>query len=291
MSLSWRALLTVIIVQTLWGANPVALKFGLIAVPPLWSAFIRFCIGAACVIVWARITGRTLWPPADEWRGHGIMSLMFAVQVAVMNIGFDHTSASMGSVLMATHPLWATLFARWLITSERLGWQRAVGLLLAFLGAALILTRGVALDASGATVVGSWIVLSSASMLGFRLAFAARLLRRMDSLRITLWQMVLSLPLFAAGGFMFETVHWDRLDWPSSLGLLYQGVVIAGFGFAVNYALLQRYSPSLILGFGFIAPVSGVLLSAWLLGDSLTWAVAVGAAAVGVGLVMSARAK
>ncbi len=71
--------------------------------------------------------------------------------------------------------------------------------------------------------------------------------------------------------------------------LIYQGAVIAGLGFMVNAWLIKRYSPTVMVSFSFISPVSGVLLSAWLLGDVLTWDLAVGAAAVGLGLVVLAR--
>jgi drug/metabolite transporter (DMT)-like permease len=54
----------------------------------------------------------------------------------------------------------------------------------------------------------------------------------------------------------------------------------------VNAWLIKRYSPSVMVSFGFVSPVSGVALSAWLLGDALTWDLAVGTVAVGIGLII-----
>ena len=73
--------------------------------------------------------------------------------------------------------------------------------------------------------------------------------------------------------------------------LLYQGVVIAGLGFMVISYLLSRYAPSVITSFNFVSPISGVLLSAVLLGDEITPAIIGGVICVGAGLYFVSRPK
>ena len=70
---------------------------------------------------------------------------------------------------------------------------------------------------------------------------------------------------------------------------MYQGIVVAGFGFMVNTELMKRYSPAAMVSFAFIAPISGVLLSVWLLGEHFTWIITVGTMCVGAGLILIAR--
>jgi len=115
------------------------------------------------------------------------------------------------------------------------------------------------------------------------------LVSNMDPARVMLWQMLLSLGVFAAGAFMWEEVNWDAVGWQPVMALAYQGVVIAGLAFVVNAWLIKYYSPTVIVGFGFVSPLSGVLLSALLLGDVLTWDLAAGTVLVGIGLVILAR--
>ena len=45
---------------------------------------------------------------------------------------------------------------------------------------------------------------------------------------MVIWQMIISLPLFAATGALFETIHWERLGWKPVAGLVYQGAIVAG---------------------------------------------------------------
>ena len=103
--------------------------------------------------------------------------------------------------------------------------------------------------------------------------------------------MILALWAFMLGGLIFEEIRWENLDWPPLVGILYQGVVIAGFGFMAMGLLYKFYSPTLVSSFGFISPVCGVLLSAWLLHEPLTWSIAIGTVCVGVGLVLIAISK
>ena len=88
------AILVAIVINVLWGANPVAIKFSLLAFPPLWTAFFRFAVGAICVCGWARYAGLRIWPERNEWRPLMLISALFTIQIAMMNIGFAHTSTS-----------------------------------------------------------------------------------------------------------------------------------------------------------------------------------------------------
>jgi drug/metabolite transporter (DMT)-like permease len=285
-----RAVVLALVIHTLWGANPVAVKVGLEVFPPLWSGFLRFVLGSACVIVWARVMGVSLWPPREEWPVHIGLTLIFTAQIALMNIGFGATTAANSAVLIATNPLFGVFFAHWWVPGDRLTPGRLLGVLVAFAGAALVLTRGAADSVSlGATHYGDLLVLASAGVLGMRLALCGRLLRTVNEIRLTLWQMLLSLPLFLAGGLTFETLHLENLGWGPIAGILYQGIVVAGLGFSVQYYLLRRYKPSVMISFNFVAPVAGVLLGMWILDEHLTAALLGGMALVAVGITLLAR--
>lgn len=283
---------TALFIHTLWGANPVAVKFGLIAFPPWTSALLRFVIALVCVGIWAKMNGYRLTPQRHEWRGLGMLALLFVVQIISMNVGYGLSTGAMGAVLLATYPLFAAVFSRMILPSERLHTQRIAGLLLAFSGAVVVLLKDIDLTAvDGVTfgTFGNWVVIFSAMLLGLRMAFSAKLVREIDTVRVNFWQMGLSLPIFAAGAVQFETVDLAAVSWLPVLGILYQGVVIAGFCFTVNFALMKSYPPAVMISFGFVAPISGVLLSWWLLAESLSWSVLVGSILVGLGLVFISR--
>lgn len=237
------------------------------------------------------MVGWQLWPRPGEWRSLIILSAIFTLQISTMNYGYKFTSGIMGSILLATHPLWAGLFSVWLIPSDRLNVKQALGMIVAFFGATLVLSQSTNFTDLHLSDLGNAIVLISASLLGLRLSFAGRLVKSIDPVRVTIWMMALSIPIFAVAGITTETIIWERLWWQPLVALLYQGVIIAGLGFLINYLLMRRYNPSVVVSFGFFAPISGVLSSAWILDEILTWSVAGGATIVGIGLILITKRK
>ena len=286
-SIPARAVFAALAIHVLWGGNPVAVKLGLEAFPPLWSGFLRFALGCACVLAWARYARIPVLPARGEWPALLVLGALFTLQIALLNYGFEATTAANGAVLIAANPLFGVLFAHFLIPGDRVGALRALGVAVAFAGVALVITRGAGL--SGAGSAGDWIVLASACLLGLRLALSGRLLRRVNEVRLTFWQMVVSLPLFLAGGLAWEEIRWERIGAAPLAGILYQGIVVAGLAFTVNYYLMRRYSPSVMISFNFVSPVAGVLLGVAILGESVSLSLLGGMALVALGLVLIAR--
>jgi len=288
--LSWsiptRAVLAALAIHTLWGGNPVAVKLGLEAFPPLWSGFLRFALGCLCVLAWARYMRVALLPQRDEWLPLGAIGALFTVQIWLMNVGFGATTAANGAVLISANPLFGVLFAHFLIPGDRVGPARALGVAVAFGGVALVITRGSGLELG---TNGDWIVLASACLLGLRLALSGRLLRRVNEVRLTLWQMLLSLPLFLVGALAWEEIRWEAIGAAPVAGILYQGIVVAGLAFTVNFYLIRRYTPSVMISFNFVSPVAGVLLGVAILGEHVSLGLLGGMVLVALGLVLIAR--
>lgn len=220
MTIPLRVILIAIVIHTLWGGNPVAAKLAFVVFPPMWSSFLRFAMGVSCLIVWARFCGIRLTPERRKWAGLGWCSVLFFIQIALLNIGADLTSGSLAAILIATNPLFSALCAHFVIAGDRLTRVKSLGLGIAFVGVVLILARGADFDAvSNTGNWGNWIVLMSAGLLGARLIFTARLVRYIDPTRVIIWQMILSMPPFLVAALWFETITWPRLDWIVAAGL------------------------------------------------------------------------
>jgi len=285
-SIPLRAVLAALAIHSLWGGNPVAVKLGLQAFPPLWSGLLRFSLGSVCIAAWALAARIPLRPAPGEWPALLGIGVLFTAQIALMNFGFDATAAVNGAVLIASNPLFGMLFAHLLVPGDRLRPVRVVGALFAFAGVALVLARGEPPSVSGH---GDWIVLASACLLGFRLALSGRLLRRVNEIRLAFWQGVVSLPLFAAGALATETIRYANIGFAPLAGIVYQGAIVAGIAFTINFRLIRRYTPSVMMSFNFIAPVVGVLLGAAILGEAVTPALLGGMLMVAAGLILIAR--
>ncbi len=288
-SIPLRAAILAICVHMLWGGNTVGAKFGLEMLGPMWSAFVRFVLGIVCIAIFAHFTRERLWPSTSEWRPIAYVGALFTLQIATMNIGIDLSTGSMSSVLIATNPLFAAMFAHWLLAGSRLTPTKVAGLTLAFAGAVTVLLLGTGKIEASLTGFGNLVCVISAAILGGRLVMSANALSSITPMKLAVWQMVVSLPVFAALGFAFETVNVDQIGWKPIAGLVYQGVVVAGIGFTASFWLMKRYQPTVMMSFNFVSPIAGVMLSWWLLGDDITVWLLAGMALVAAGLVLIAR--
>src|SRR5690606_4978825 len=115
----------------LWGGNSVAIKAGLDDAPPLRLAGYRFLAGGIVTIAWAIYTKQPMRPKRQDLPSLGILGALFASQIAFMNIGQDHTTASHAVVIGTTFPLWTGLVAHFTVPGDRLTRGRVFGTLIA----------------------------------------------------------------------------------------------------------------------------------------------------------------
>ena len=102
---------------------------------------------------------------------------------------------------------------------------------------------------------------------------------------------LLSLPLFAAWSAFFEADFEYNFSAAVVVGLLYQGIAVAGLCFIILVFLLRHHSPGRLGVFSFVTPVVGVLLSALLLDESLSPYVLASMGLVALGIVVANRVE
>jgi drug/metabolite transporter (DMT)-like permease len=233
-----------------------------------------------------------LWVKADlavkrkELLVLAAVGVLFCLELGTMNIGLSKTSASHGSVILSSFPVWVAVFAHFQIPGDRLSTRKVTGVLIAYSGIVVIFVQGLSLSKD--LLLGDGLMLASSLVLSQHQVFSARVAKDIHIAKIILAR-------FAAGTAVLVsalTEHGPWL-WTARLGLsiFYQGIVIAGFGFIANLWLLKRYFPSQVAVISLIGPVLSVLL-AWALLDeqptALLWA---GAALITLGALLVQRVR
>ena len=271
----------------LWGGNSVSIKLGLAGVPPAAMAGLRFVLGLVVVGGAALYWGIGVRLPRAQWAGLGGLAALFTVQILSLNIGTDYTSASRSTIAISTYPFFTALSAHLFIPGDRLSPTKVAGMVLAFAGVLLLFAER--LLGAGGGLLGDAIVLFSAVLLGLRQVVLKRLVQGLHTFQVLFWQAALSLPVFALLSLFTEADASYTWTWGVIAAVLYQGLVVAGFCFILWVSLLQRYSASRLGVVGFATPVLGVLLSALLLGDPLTWGLLGSMSLVAVGIAVVNR--
>jgi len=277
-----------VLISILWGANTVVIKMGLEEAPPLRLAWLRFVVGGVVICLWAWATGRFAGfrvEPA-EWRPLVLLGLLFSVQMTATNVGTWLTSAAHASVLLNLYAVHTVVLAHFLIPGDRLSLRKLVGVLVAYSGIVLLGARQIAHGSP--TLLGDVIVTAAGVLLAERTIYLARAVQRLDPVKLLLTQAIVGTALFVVVSALVEPAP-TRWSWRLAASVGYQGVLISGFNFVVNLALLRRYRPSALSAFFLTQPIFGVIAAALVAGDPLTADLLIACAAVAVGIGLTSR--
>ena len=277
-----------VLISILWGANTVVIKMGLEDAPPLRLACMRFVLGGVVICLWAWATGRFAGfrvEPA-EWRPLVMLGLLFSVQMAATNVGTWLTSAAHASVLLNLYAVHTVVLAHFLIPGDRLTLLKLAGVLIAYSGIVLLGARQIAHGAP--TLIGDIVVTVAGFLLAERTIYLARAVQRLDPVKLLLTQAIVGTAVFVVVSALVEPAP-TRWTLRLAGSIAYQGVLISGFNFVVNLALLRRYRPSALSAFFLTQPIFGVIAAALVAGDPLTLDLLVPCAAVAVGIGLTSR--
>ena len=277
-----------VLISILWGANSVVIKLGLEDAPPLRLAGMRVVVGGIVICLWAWSTGRFggFRVERREWRPLAVLGLLFSVQMAATNIGTWLTSAAHATILVNLYAVHTVVLAHFMIPGDRLSVRKVGGVLVAYSGIVALFASQWSHGAP--TLLGDVIVTVAGILLAERTVYLARAVQRLDPVKLLLAQAVVGAAFFALASFLVEpaTTRWTaRL----AGSIAYQGVLISGFNFVVNLALLRDYRPSALSAFFLTQPIFGVVAAALVAGDPLTPVLVLACVAVAAGIGLTYR--
>ncbi len=283
----------VLLTALLWGGTPVAISYSVDTLPPIAVAAVRFAMAAVFMLFWCRFDGSGLRLRAGQLRPVMVAGVLLFVQISLFNVGIWLSSSSHATMLINTFIFWVVALEHFVTRTDRLTTRRVTGLVIAAAGTMVVFfSAGTMVDETSRdppSLAGDAILLCSALLLGIKIVYIKEALRTVESGKLIFWHDVIGVGLFAAYSFALEETTITDFDTPAILGLVYQGVLVAGFCFAVQTHLLRRHSASQISVFSFSTPLFGVALSYLFRGDRISSWVLLSAACVAVGILMVNR--
>jgi drug/metabolite transporter (DMT)-like permease len=251
-----------------WGLNFPIMKQLLTEWPPLSSRGLSGIAGAAALALIALYRGQTLIVPRAMWSRLLLVSLLnIGGWVTFMGLALLWLSASDAAVLGISIPLWVALLA-WPVLGERLSITRAVALLIALCGIA-VLIGGEGLDASIDKLPGILCALAGAICVGLGTVLTKHFPLAMPPLALAAWQVGLGCVPIAAFGVAIEQPAIAALSGIGWASMLYMTLVQFCVCYVCWFAALERL-PAATASIGtLLVPVVGVLASAAMLHEPL----------------------
>ena len=270
--------------STLWSANPVATKAGLLDCGPLTYGFLRFILGGIVNLIWAISTKKSFKIKRKEYIPLLLLGLLFSIQLAFLNFGQDLTSAGHGVIMISTFPLWTSIFAHIFVQNDKLTKIRFSGILIAYLGVIIVSSKAILEESNSNNIfIGDILMITSAILLGFRQVYISQLGQTISLHKLLLAQSLFGIISFGFGAIIFHNSEIFVLSKQLLVSLVYTGIIIAGLGFIGNSWLLKNYLPSRVTILSLSQPIFGVFFSWIILGESIGFELYFGSILVFIG--------
>ena len=252
-----------------WGLNLVVTRWAVadMGVPPIFFAALRFLGVAALLIPFLR-------PVPPNLGLLAIVAVMIgSVHFALLFLGLQNAEASSVAVVGQLGVPISTLLSM-MFLGERIGWRRAMGILLAFAGVIII-----ALDPSSFTVSFGLLFIVGSAFVGSVGGIIMKQMPKMSALQLQAWVGLFSFaPLFAVSAFA-ETGQVAAIatgGWQVWAASLFAIVGVSIFGHSAFYTLLKRYDVSLLSPLTLMTPIWGVVFGIVLLSEPLSLRLVIG---------------
>jgi drug/metabolite transporter (DMT)-like permease len=275
----------------IWGFNQVAVKLAIHDIPPLIQCLIRSVVATVLVLAWTQFRG-VPWFKRDGTLLAGIIAgVLFALEFLLIYRGLLYTTATRAVLFLYTAPFLVVLGARWLVKGDHFHLMQWLGMALSFAG--IVIAFGLPTPAADPHQM-----LGDVMMVGAAIAWAATTLvikvsrlNQVSSEKTMLYQLVVSVPLLAAGVLVFGE-HIDAMPSAVALGALaYQAVWVVCVTYMAWFALIVRYSASRLSSFTFLTPLFGVVAGHMVLNEPLSPPFSLAVVLVAIGLVLVNRPR
>lgn len=283
------AIVTMVILCTIWGLQQVVVKFANTGISPIWQSGLRSLGATVLVWVWANLRGVKLWE-ADNTLWSGVLAgLLFAAEFALIYQALEYTNASRGVIFLYTAPFFVALGAVWLLPHENIRRAQWVGMALAFAGVLALFGENLLRPSDRAWIGDLMILVAAIFWAATTLTVKATPLARAAPEKTLLYQLgvsalilpPLSIALGEPGVFAPSAAVWASVA--------FQIVVIASSSYLAWFWLIRHYPATRLSSFSFLTPVMGVLAGIVILGEPLTPAVFAALGLVGAGIWVANR--
>ncbi|SIR66204.1 Permease of the drug/metabolite transporter (DMT) superfamily [Haladaptatus litoreus] len=287
-----RTLLLFIVTSLTFGTAFVGIKAGLVDIPPILFAGLRYDIGAAVLLAYVYWRGG-YWRPRT--RGDLIAIAVAGFFLSGLNAvllfsGQQYLTTGTAAVIFSLVPVLAPLFALVLLPDERIDIVGMVGILLGFVGVAIIVGIQSLSTSGDSTVLGVALVGGAAVAAAFGSVLLSRTDRSIPGLGMTTWALVLAAGLVHAISVLMGESPMDVTPTRSALvAVFWVGIPATAIAFPAYYGLIDRAGPVRANLISYTVPLVATGVGAVVLGEIIPIRTVYGFLVIVVGFALVER--
>jgi drug/metabolite transporter (DMT)-like permease len=285
----WKILLAFAIIYFVWGSTFLAIRVGVLLVPPFLFAGMRFSTAGLALYLWMRVRG-TPSPTRREWASVTLLAvLIFVLDYGLVFWAEQRVPSGIAAVMLATIPVFMALAEIVLLRTQKLTLRLAFALLIGVGGVAVLVSHSVGfgdrpIETSGATaLVVAAIGWSLASALTRKLVLPESKVMSSGA-QMLAGGILLSVTAAVLGEFRgFNVQAIPARAWFALVYLIIAGSIIA---FTAYVWLIHHESPTRVGTYAYVNPVVAVAIGYFLGGEALGTRTLVGTLLVLVSVVV-----
>lgn len=258
------------LLAAIWGASFLFMRIATVEFGALPTAAMR--VAVATVFLWPLLWLRGLGPQLRQhWRPVFVIGLLNSgIPFALFSFALLSITTGLSAVLNATVPLFGALIA-WTWLKDRPGASKALGLVIGFVGVALLAWDKASFRIDPDGHAPGWAVLAcllACVCYGIAANAAKRYLAGLPALvTATGSQMGATLGLALPAAWFWPATLPGPHAWLAVLAL---GVICTGIAYILYFRLIERSGPPRALAVTFVVPVFAVFYGALFLGEGVT---------------------
>jgi len=273
-----------------WGASFIATKIALKEISPLTIVWLRFLMGVVILGLAVVLRKQFSLPDKKEWSYFALLGFLgITFHQGLQSNGLRTSEAGTTAWIVSTTPIFMALLG-WLILKEGLGWAKTFGILIAFIGVLVVISKGnigsVSIGRLGApgdililVSAVNWAVFSALSRRGLKSYPASLMMFYVMSFG---W-LFTSLLFIPTTGF----AEVGDLTFNGWMAVAFLGIFCSGLAYIAWYDALKALTTAQTGVFLYLEPLVTVVVAFFVLGEAITPALLVGGAVIlfGVWLV------
>lgn len=292
----WAAMLVLYVV---WGSTYLGIAIAVDTIPPFAMAALRFGVAGSILLGWSVAReGRNFAIPARrEWRDSAIVgALLLGGGMGMVAFGEQTVPSGITALLVAMMPVWVAVLG-WLFLRERLPRLAVIGIIVGFVGVAILVGPSAGGGTGALDPVGLAAILISPISWAIGSLFAShRASLPARPLVATGLQMVsgaVVLAIMAGASGQFASFDPGAVSQASMVALLYLTIIGSILAFT-TFGWLLRVAPlPLVTTYAYVNPVVAVILGRLILGEAIDLRTAIAGAVIviAVALIITSRGR
>jgi drug/metabolite transporter (DMT)-like permease len=264
-----------------------ATKITLQEISPVTIVWLRFFMGVIILGLAVFLRGQFALPDRREWGYFALLGFLgITFHQWLQSNGLQTSEAGTTAWIVATTPVFMVLLG-WFILKEGLGWTKTLGILLAFIGVLVVVSKGniasISIGRFGAP--GDVLILISAVNWAVFSALSRRGLKSHPASLMMFYVMALGW-LFTSLIFLFtpDMTEISQLTASGWAAVAFLGIFCSGLAYIAWYDALKVLSTAQTGVFLYIEPLVAIVVAFFILGEAITLTSLIGGAIILFGI-------